>query len=194
MLRSTHRAPYDILHWFCLKKTSRLCSRAHWTNVELFVPILFRSAWMCVLATHFHVGLPFFLPGKAETWPTYSNNVAESWNCQEKAYLEIEKKEKQTQKKPKSKKRKKKSFSIKSAFLSNSISLSALPSRVGLSSHPFPATHQLPFDQEIHVENLFSPFWEEHPVVEIWALLGLSLLPLSPLLINKVAFNILELQ
>lgn len=39
----------------------------------------------------FHLGLHFFFPGKAETWITYPN-VAASWNCQEKDYLENQKK------------------------------------------------------------------------------------------------------
>ena len=63
---------------FASKKALRLCSRAYGTNVELFMPILFQSAWMCFLDIYFHVGLPLFLPGKAENWLIYSSNVAVS--------------------------------------------------------------------------------------------------------------------
>ena len=59
-------------------------------------------------------GRIFFFLAKL-SWLTYSNNVAVSWNCQEKDYLENEKKTKWS------------FFLHASHFLSNSIFLSALP-------------------------------------------------------------------
>lgn len=155
-----------------LKSKSNKCRAVHAHCISVHLDVAF-------LAIHFHLGLLFFFSWQSRELHCLFHNMAATWNCQEKDYLENWGKLSCL------------SYSI-NQFLLEILFISALPSKMYLSLHPFPAfPPQLPLNWETHsgrkldhqVQGQRSP---EATAAETLARLGLSLLPLSPYSLTRL--------